>query len=119
VIEELWLLRGLEGVVLLVGGLIAFAALRAFRRTHQSSLAYLGAGFAVVTVGAATAGIVYELVTHDLLVAWIVSTFLDAVGFALILASILGPFAPAVEFPSGASLETESSSPEGSPPPTS
>jgi hypothetical protein len=87
--DWIWLLRGLEGVILVVGGLIAFAGLRAYRRSRQASLLFLGAGFALVTVAAAAAGALYELLTHDLLTAWIVSALLDVIGFGLILYSIL------------------------------
>jgi hypothetical protein len=88
-IDPIWLLRVFEGFVLVVGGGIAYASLRAYARTRDSSIAYMGVGFAVVTVGAGLAGIVYELETHDLLSAWISSAALEAVGFSLILYSIL------------------------------
>ncbi len=88
-IGAIWLLRGIEGFVLLIGAGISYASLRAYSRTHDASLAFLGAGFAVVTVGAGVAGIVYELATHNLLSAWISSATLEAAGFSLILYSIL------------------------------
>ncbi|MFZ1022710.1 MAG: hypothetical protein WAN87_01065, partial [Thermoplasmata archaeon] len=90
-IDAIWLLRGFEGFVLLVGAGIAYASLRAYARTHDASIAFMGIGFAIVTVGAGLAGIVYELATHDLLSAWISSAALEAVGFSLILFSILRP----------------------------
>jgi hypothetical protein len=90
-IDAIWLLRGFEGFVLLVGAGIAYASLRAYTRTHDASIAFMGVGFAVVTVGAGLAGIVYEVATHDLLSAWISSAALEAVGFSLILYSILRP----------------------------
>ncbi|MCI4334360.1 MAG: hypothetical protein L3K04_01810 [Thermoplasmata archaeon] len=123
--EWIWLLRSLEGVVLVVGGLIAFASLRAYRRTHQPSLGYLGLGFVLVTVAAAAAGAIYELLTHDLLSAWIVSTLLDAAGFLLILYSIAAPTAPGPLLRSSGSppvyRPTSDDGPEyhGSPPPPS
>lgn len=89
--DLLWVLRGIEGVVLLLGVTICYASLRAYARTGNRSLALLGAGFVLVTVAAALAGILYELVTHDLLSAWVVSAALDAGGFAFILASIVSP----------------------------
>ena len=94
-IDALWVLRGIEGLVLVVGALIAVSSLRAYRRTGATPLALLGAGFVLVTVAAALAGVLFELVTHDLLTAWTVSTAFDAVGFALILYSILRPSDPA------------------------
>ncbi|HEY6238579.1 MAG TPA: hypothetical protein VIZ68_05280 [Thermoplasmata archaeon] len=96
-IETLWLLRGIEGLVLIIGSLIAVSSLRAYRRTGATPLALLGAGFVLVTVAAALAGVLFELVTHDLLTAWTVSTGFDAVGFGLILYSILRPRAEDVD----------------------
>jgi hypothetical protein len=88
-IDPIWVLRAIEGFVLLVGAGIAYASLRAYTRTRDASIAFLGAGFAVVTVGAGLAGIIYEVATHDLLSAWISSAALEAAGFALILYSML------------------------------
>ncbi len=90
-IATIWLLRAFEGFVLLVGAGIAYASLTAYRRTGDASIAWMGVGFAVVTVGAGVAGIIYEIVTHDLLSAWISSSALESAGFTLILYSILGP----------------------------
>jgi hypothetical protein len=90
-IDPIWILRGIEGFVLLVGAGIAYASLRAFARTGDRSIAFMGAGFALVTVGAGLAGIIYEVATHDLLSAWISSAALEAAGFSLILYSIVRP----------------------------
>lgn len=90
-IDPIWILRGIEGFVLLVGAGIAYLSLRAYLRTRDQSLAFMGAGFAVVTVGAGLAGIIYEIATHDLMSAWISSAGLEAAGFSLILYSIVRP----------------------------
>ncbi|MGC2288829.1 MAG: hypothetical protein WA688_03115 [Thermoplasmata archaeon] len=90
-IDPIWVLRGIEGFVLLVGAGIAYASLRAYTRTGDRSIAFMGAGFALVTVGAGLAGIIYEVATHDLLSAWISSAALEAAGFSLILYSIVRP----------------------------
>ncbi len=91
----LWVLRGLEGFVLVVGSAISYASLRAFRRTRQPSLAYLGAGFLFVSVAAVAAGVMFEVVTHDLLAAWVLSAAFYGAGFSLILYSIARPLPPA------------------------
>lgn len=97
--DLVWVLRAIEGIVLVIGAAIAILSFRAYRRTRAPNLAFLGAGFGLVTVAAVAAGILYELTTHDLLTAWIVSTGFDAIGFLLILYSILGPSAPREEEP--------------------
>jgi hypothetical protein len=90
-IDSIWWLRGLEGAILVMGAGIASASLRAYFGTRRASLGFLGAGFVLVTIAAALAGVVYEVFTHDLLTAWIVSASLDTVGFGLILYSIVRP----------------------------
>jgi hypothetical protein len=89
--DFIWVLRGLEGSVLVLGAGIAYASLRAYSRTGRASLAFLGLGFVLVTVAAALAGILFEFVTHDLLTAWSVSAAFDGAGFAVILYSIVRP----------------------------
>ena len=88
-IDPIWWLRAAEGIVLVVGAAIAYASLRAYTRSHDVALILLGAGFIVVTVAAALAGVIYEVTTHDLLTAWTVSATLDCIGFTLILYSIV------------------------------
>lgn len=104
----IWVLRAFEGANLVIGAAIAIASLTAYRRTRSPELAYLGAGFVLVSVGAAAAGLLYEVLTHDLLDAWTTSASIDALGFLLILYSILrprhgapGPLAPVGPPPSG------------------
>lgn len=86
--ELLWVLRGIEGLILVVGALIAYLSWAAYRRTKEGSLAWLGTGFVIVSVAAAVAGIVFELLTHNLLLAWVLSASFNLVGFAAILYSI-------------------------------
>jgi hypothetical protein len=89
--DLIWVLRGLEGSVLVLGAGIAYASLRAYARTGRASLGLLGLGFVLVTVAAALSGILFEFVTHDLLTAWSVSAAFDGAGFAVILYSIVRP----------------------------
>ena len=90
-LDAIWVLRAFEGLTLLVGAGIAFASFRAYARSRDRGLAWLGAGFILVTVASALAGVLYEVITHDLLTAWTVSATVDFVGFCLILYSIVRP----------------------------
>jgi hypothetical protein len=90
-LDPIWYLRGAEGLTLLVGAAIAYASLRAYRRSRDGGLLLLGIGFLVVTGAAALAGVLYEVLTHDLLTAWTVSATLELGGFSLILVSIVRP----------------------------
>ncbi|MCI4329161.1 MAG: hypothetical protein L3K01_00615 [Thermoplasmata archaeon] len=89
--DLIWVLRGLEGLVLVVGAAIAYNSFVAYRRTRRRSLLYLGLGFFLVSVAAAVAGVLYEFLSQDLLTAWIASAGFDSAGFLVILYSIVRP----------------------------
>lgn len=86
--DPIWLLRGLMGVVLVIGSIISYYSLSNYRRTRSRPMLLFAVGFMLVSLAAALAGIVYEVVTHDLLSAEIVSAGLTAVGFGAILYSL-------------------------------
>ncbi|MFG1530543.1 MAG: hypothetical protein AAFA34_04645 [Thermoplasmata archaeon] len=99
-IPEIWVLRGLEGGILVVGAIIAIQSFRAYRRTRSPALALLGLGFVLISVAAAVAGVLYELFSQDLLTAWVAFSTFDLAGFLVILYSIL-QVRPAPSEPSG------------------
>ena len=86
--DLLWALRGIEGLILIVGAVTAALSWKAYRRTGESSLAFLGIGFLLVSAAAAVAGVVFELVTQDFITAWTLSASFNLVGFLAILYSI-------------------------------
>ncbi len=88
---EIWLLRAFMGVILLVGGIISYYALLAWKRQGVRPMLYLGIGFAFVSMAAALAGLIFEVLTQDkdLLSAWIVDSALVMVGLFIILYSLL------------------------------
>jgi hypothetical protein len=89
VIDSLTVLRAFEGLSLVVGSIIAVQSFRAYARSRQPTLLLLGLGFLLISLAAALAGVFYELLTHDLLTAWVISASLNSVGFLVILASLL------------------------------
>lgn len=89
--DLIWVLRALEGIVLLVGASITYQSFVAYRRTRRRSLVYLAVGFLLVSVAAAIAGVLYEFLSQDLLTAWVASAAFDSVGFLVILYSIVRP----------------------------
>jgi hypothetical protein len=115
VTEWIWVLRGLEVFVLLVGAAIAFASWRAYARTGRTSLVWLAVGFVLVTMAAALAGVLFEFVTHDLLSAWIASAALNGGGFAIILYSIVRPTAVQLSSPETVGEPTPGPSNAGDP----
>lgn len=82
------LLVAVKTVSLVLGGAITYFAYRAYRRTEAPALGALAAGFAVVTLGAFTAGILDRLIGVDASFALTVDSGLTALGFAIIVYSL-------------------------------
>jgi len=79
---------GLKTVTLLLGGLITYLASRAAISVRSSGLAYLAAGFAVITAGTIVAGVADQLFGLRTGIALVVENAVSAVGFAVVAYSI-------------------------------
>lgn len=75
-------------VTLILGSLITYFSLKAYRRTGQSALRSLAIGFGIVTAGAVVAGILDLFTSLDLLVGVLVNSVLTMVGFVFITYSL-------------------------------
>lgn len=82
------LVIALKTITLILGGLITYFALKAYRRTESRALGALALGFGVVTVGALLAGIVDQVLAFDRSGALVLESGLTAVGFGIILYSL-------------------------------
>lgn len=87
----LFLMAVVKTLIAILGGLVTYFALKAFRRTRDRSLGYLTAGFGFVTLGAILGGLMFELVGVDLAVGVLIEGIFVAVGFALIAYSLRVP----------------------------
>lgn len=86
--EITFALTVVKTLVLVVGGIISYFAFKAYRRTRQRPLGFLAAGFGLVTVGFALAGLVYEVLGGDLVVGILLESVLVLVGFLIIAYSL-------------------------------
>ncbi len=75
-------------LLLVVGGVIASLAFKAYRRTGQRALGYLTLGFAIVTIGFVLAGTVYEILGISLALGVLLESVLVLVGFSVIAYSL-------------------------------
>ncbi|WP_232820523.1 DUF7521 family protein [Halorussus litoreus] len=82
------LVVALKTVTLVLGGLITFFALKAYRRTHSPALRALTIGFGAVTLGSMVAGVLDRLLLTSTEFALVTESALTAVGFAVILYSL-------------------------------
>jgi len=77
-------------LTLLLGGLITYLALKAYRRTGSPSLRALTIGFGIVTVGSLLAGVVDVAFESGFQMGLLIQSSLIAVGFAVIVYSLYG-----------------------------
>jgi len=78
----------LKTISLLLGGLITYHAVRAYRRTGNRRLGALAVGFGVITLGAALAGIVDLITPLGRDAALVVESLFTAAGFGAVLYSL-------------------------------
>ncbi len=72
----------------LLGAVITYFAVKAYRRTRDRSLGMLAAGFAFVTVGAVLGGLLFEVLQVDLAIGILVEGIFVLFGFALVALSL-------------------------------
>lgn len=78
----------LKTVTLVLGGLVTYHAVTAYRRTGSRSLRALAVGFGVVTAGSVVAGLLNLFAPLGVETALAVESTFTAVGFGAILYSL-------------------------------
>jgi hypothetical protein len=78
----------LKTVTLVLGGLVTYHAVTAYRRTGSRSLRALAVGFGVVTAGSVVAGLIDLFAPVGVETALVVESAFTAVGFGAILYSL-------------------------------
>lgn len=76
-------------VVLGLGLSIAYLSFKAYRRTGSRYLREASIGFAIVAFGIFLEGVLFELVGWDLVTVHIVNSVVIAIGFGVLLYSLL------------------------------
>lgn len=77
-------------IVLGLGLIIATSAYRGYRRYGGPAMLYLAIGFALISVGTAIEGLLFELLELDIFLASAIQTFIAASGMLIILYSLYG-----------------------------
>lgn len=75
-------------ITLVLGGVITYLAVKAYRRTRLNGLQYLAVGFAIVTLGSLLAGIVDQVLQINGHLALTLESALTTVGFLVITYSL-------------------------------
>lgn len=78
-----------QALILIFGGVVVYYAYRAYDKTKSQAMLLLGIGFAVVTLGALVAGILYNFVAGtDLDTVITLQAYAQALGFFIIVYSL-------------------------------
>lgn len=83
------ILRLAQVLILGFGGVVIYYAYMSYSRSKSRSILLLGIGFAFVTIGAVAAGILFEFMNVDLTAVEAVQAISQAVGFFIIVYSLV------------------------------
>lgn len=75
-------------LVLLLGVLITFYSLQAYRRTGTAYMRNATLGFGIITLGVFIEGVLFEFAGFDLAVVHIIESIAIALGFIVLLISL-------------------------------
>tara|TARA_Y100000782_G_scaffold54232_1_gene60322 strand:+ start:295 stop:573 length:279 start_codon:yes stop_codon:yes gene_type:complete len=87
---ELLLLRALKSLIGILGLLLAYLSLKAYRKSKSTNMLFLSIGFGIITVGSILAGLSFEFLGFSLLQVNIVESLMILIGFIMIMYSIYG-----------------------------
>ena len=88
---QLFYLSAAQGLILILGGIVVFYAMRAYSRTKSRAMLLLGLGFAFVTAGAAIAGVLFNAgIITDLATVESIQAVSQVIGFFIIVWSLTG-----------------------------
>ena len=87
---ELLLLRALKSLIGVLGLLLAYLSLKAYRKSESKNMLFLSIGFGIITVGSILAGLSFEFLGFTLLQVNIVESLMILVGFIMVMYSIYG-----------------------------
>jgi len=83
-----WFTTVTKIVALVLGAFTVYLAYTGFRRNRSKPLFYVAVGFALITLGTLTEGLLYVIIQSELLTAIAVGTVITVLGFVSIIYSI-------------------------------
>ena len=87
---EILLLRALKSLIGVLGLLLAYLSLKAYRKSKSKNMLFLSIGFGIITAGSILAGASFEFLGFTLLQVNIVESLMILVGFIMVMYSIYG-----------------------------
>lgn len=77
-------------LVMLLGFVVAYKAYEGYRRHRSSAMFYLAIGFALISIGTAIEGLLFEVFEMDIYLAGAIQMLVAAAGMVTILYSLFG-----------------------------
>ncbi len=75
-------------LILLIGGVVTYLAVSAYRRTNDRSLGLLAVGFGLIVIGVLLAGVTFELLGVSLGVGILIESLFVLIGLSIIALSL-------------------------------
>jgi len=88
--QDIYILRFLKLIIVLLGMVLIYLAVKGYRKTRRKDLVFLALGFALITAGSVAAGILFEFLGFQLVDVEIVESAMIVLGFASMIYSIFG-----------------------------
>jgi hypothetical protein len=88
--QDIYILRFLKLIIVLLGTVLIYLALKGYRKNRRKEMIFLALGFALITAGSVAAGILFEFLGFQLIEVEIVETAMVILGFASLIYSIFG-----------------------------
>lgn len=88
--QDIYILRFLKLIIVLLGMVLIYLAVKGYRKTRRKDLVFLALGFALITAGSVAAGILFEFLGFQLVDVEIVESAMIVLGFASLIYSIFG-----------------------------
>jgi len=88
--QDIYILRFLKLIIVLLGMVLIYLAVKGYRKTRRKDLIFLALGFALITAGSVAAGILFEFLGFQLVDVEIVESAMIVLGFASLIYSIFG-----------------------------
>ena len=87
-IETIDILRVLQIIIVLLGGVISYLGFGAYFKSKNRGMLYMALGFVLITGGSSVAGVLFEFLGYSLLEVSVVSALANSLGFSLLVYSI-------------------------------
>jgi len=90
IVQDIYILRFLKLIIVLLGTVLIYLAIKGYRKNRRKDLVFLALGFGLITAGSVAAGVLFEFLGFQLVDVEIVESAMVVLGFASLVYSIFG-----------------------------